>query len=120
MAEPRDGRFAAAIAEALAPLALEEALDRLLLAGVPAAPAIEHGALFSDPFLHENGFFDRHEHPDHGTVTGVRRYAAWSRTPGGFVRRAPLLGEHSVEVLREFGFDEERIAALMANGVTKI
>jgi crotonobetainyl-CoA:carnitine CoA-transferase CaiB-like acyl-CoA transferase len=37
--------------------------------------------------------------------------------PNGYPRRSPLVGEHSVEVLRECGFAEERVAALLADGV---
>ena len=114
LAEPRDGRLARAIAAAVAGLTSEDLLDRLLVRGVPAAPVISYEAMFSSPFLHENGFFDTYEHPEYGTVLGVRRYAGWSRTPSGFARRAPHVGEHSVAVLREFGFDETRIARLLA------
>ncbi len=119
MSEPRDGRLAAAIADAVAGLATDDVLDRLLTRGVPAAPVVTHDGIFTSSFMHENGFFDTYEHPEYGTVLGVRRYADWSRTPGGFTLRAPLLGEHSVEVLREYGFDEERIAALLDAGVVK-
>ena len=35
-----------------------------------------------------------------------------SDTPGAIRRPAPLLGEHTAEVLREAGFSDEEIAAL--------
>ena len=40
-----------------------------------------------------------------------------SETPGGIRHRAPLLGEHTDEVLREIGYDDEAIAALRDAGV---
>jgi crotonobetainyl-CoA:carnitine CoA-transferase CaiB-like acyl-CoA transferase len=41
-------------------------------------------------------------------------------TPGSFHRAAPALGEHSAEVLKDLGYSEGAIAALMARGVVKI
>jgi crotonobetainyl-CoA:carnitine CoA-transferase CaiB-like acyl-CoA transferase len=40
-----------------------------------------------------------------------------SETPGGFTGGGPALGQHTDEVLREIGYDAERIAALRARGV---
>ena len=40
-----------------------------------------------------------------------------SATPGGIWRRAPVLGEHSDEVLGELGYDADAVAALRAAGV---
>ncbi len=117
MVEPVAGPLAEAIAEALAALTVKEATDRLLSRGVPAAPALAYERFFGDPFMRENGFFEEYQHPQFGTLTGPARYAGWSRTPRRFGPAAPLLGQHSVEVLREVGFDEKRIAELLASGI---
>ncbi|HET7738956.1 MAG TPA: hypothetical protein VFK32_10320, partial [Tepidiformaceae bacterium] len=65
----------------------------------------------------QNGFFEEYTHPQWGKVEGARRLGRWSRTPGAFKYPAPLIGQHSIEVLREFGFDEPRIEGLVAGGV---
>jgi crotonobetainyl-CoA:carnitine CoA-transferase CaiB-like acyl-CoA transferase len=117
--EARDGRLADTIAGAVAGLTRETIVDRLAAQGVPAAPVVTHAEVFTDPFLRENRFLDAYEHPEYGMVHGVRGYASFSRTPGGFTRRAPLLGEHSVEVLREAGFDDGRVARLLADGLVR-
>jgi crotonobetainyl-CoA:carnitine CoA-transferase CaiB-like acyl-CoA transferase len=46
-----------------------------------------------------------------------RAFADFSRGASGFARLDPDLGEHSVEVLREFGFDLARIRRLAEAGV---
>jgi crotonobetainyl-CoA:carnitine CoA-transferase CaiB-like acyl-CoA transferase len=49
-------------------------------------------------------------------VTGAMGYARFGRTPAHFSHPAPLLAEHSVEVLRDYGVTEDRIAALLETG----
>ena len=46
--------------------------------------------------------------------------ANWSKTQPALDKLAPRLGEHSAEVLREIGFDEVRMADMMANGVSAV
>ncbi len=119
MLEPRDGPLAALIEAAVSGMPRAEAVDRLLTAGVPAAPVTRIDESFSDPWLRANGFFEEYDHPQFGTVTGVRGFAGYDRTASGFVRQAPLLGEHSREVLSEVGIDQARIEKLIAAGVIK-
>jgi crotonobetainyl-CoA:carnitine CoA-transferase CaiB-like acyl-CoA transferase len=40
----------------------------------------------------------------------------FSETAGGIVRGAPVLGQHTREVLRENGYDEAEIEKLIAEG----
>jgi crotonobetainyl-CoA:carnitine CoA-transferase CaiB-like acyl-CoA transferase len=44
--------------------------------------------------------------------------ATYSRTPGEIRRLPPRLGEHSLEILREGGFDEAEIEGMLASGAT--
>ncbi|MGK2966491.1 MAG: CaiB/BaiF CoA transferase family protein, partial [Tepidiformaceae bacterium] len=117
LAESRDGALAGAIAEAALGLTREDAVDRLLTRGVPAAPALRIEEVMDGPFMRQNGFFEEYTHPQWGKVEGARRLGRWSRTPGAYRYPAPLIGEHSVELLREFGFEQERIDGLLAGGV---
>ncbi|KAA0239670.1 CoA transferase [bacterium] len=119
LAEPAGSRLAEDIAAALSGFTRDDALDRLCTRHVPAAPALRVEQIFSDPFLAANGFLDEYDHPQFGPIAGVRGYAEWSRTPGGFRGRAPLVGEHSIEILRELGIDEGRIESLVAAGVVR-
>lgn len=115
LAAPRDGPLATAIAEAFRPLARADALARLDAADVPAAPMRTGPETYADPFLAENHYLDTYEHPK-GMVTGAAGYARFVRTPAHFAHPAPLLAQHSVEVLRDYGVAEDRIAALLETG----
>jgi crotonobetainyl-CoA:carnitine CoA-transferase CaiB-like acyl-CoA transferase len=119
LAEPVDGVLGRAVAETLATMPRAEALDRLLTGGVPAAPATGADELFTDPWLAENRFLDEIADPQWGRVIAPRTFADWSRSRAGFARRAPLIGEHSAEVLAECGFAAGEIERLIADGVVR-
>jgi crotonobetainyl-CoA:carnitine CoA-transferase CaiB-like acyl-CoA transferase len=84
---------------------------------VLCAPLYTMEDLFTDPVLRERGFFIEVEHPLLGRFTMPGRPFLMSETPWTLRRRAPLLGEHTEEVLREIGYSAERIADLRRNGV---
>ena len=116
--EPGTGELGELIAAALAEMPRDEALDRLLTQGVPAAPALSAADMFTDPWLHANNFFQAFADQQFGEVKSVRAYADWSRSRGGFPHQgAPQCGEHSREILREFNIPDSRIDALAAAGV---
>ena len=116
LAEPRDGQLARRLETALAARSRGEVLDALLAAGVAAAPAIRGPDALDDPWLRENRFLEAWTHPRLGGVIGVRGYAEFSRTVGGFAHPTPDLGEHSAQLLAESGVPAERIAELLATG----
>jgi crotonobetainyl-CoA:carnitine CoA-transferase CaiB-like acyl-CoA transferase len=47
----------------------------------------------------------------------VRALSDWEGWEGGYPRSAPRCGEHTSEVLAEFGYDESRVGELLAAGV---
>ncbi len=88
-----------------------EWLDRLR-GRVPCAPVRTVPQALADPWLRENGNIVEFPHPEFGTV---RTLASPVRVSGAApeVRRAPLLGENTVEVLRDIaGLDAEAIEEL--------
>ncbi|MEI8264469.1 MAG: CoA transferase [Betaproteobacteria bacterium] len=84
---------------------------RLDEADIPNAPAAKLADLPSDPYLVETGFFHRYVHPQAGPMVTPSIPVRYTATPGQVRRPPPCLGEHTEEVLREFGFDESAIAA---------
>lgn len=116
--EPARGALGELVEAAIAELSRAEALDRLLLRAIPAAPVLWLSEFFQDPWVAENSYFDTHEHPQFGPTTGPRAYADFGGR-GGFERGAPLVGEHSIEVLGEFGFEPGQIERLIAEGTVR-
>ncbi|HEY4636905.1 MAG TPA: CoA transferase, partial [Burkholderiales bacterium] len=44
----------------------------------------------------------------------------WSETPPAYRRHAPRLGEHTREVLREAGYDDAQIDAMVKSGAARL
>ncbi len=94
-------------------------LEVLRKADVPSGPLHTLESLYADEHLNAVGFFERREHPAVGTVVNLRPPSRWSRTPPETARLAPMLGEHSGEVLREAGYTQAQIQAMAASGATQ-
>jgi crotonobetainyl-CoA:carnitine CoA-transferase CaiB-like acyl-CoA transferase len=84
---------------------------------IAATPLHTIDSLLHDPHLEAIGFFGEEDHPSEGRLRSMAFPTEWSATQPARSRPVPRLGEHSAEVLREMGYDEERIAALIADGV---
>jgi crotonobetainyl-CoA:carnitine CoA-transferase CaiB-like acyl-CoA transferase len=77
-------------------------------------------SLLEDPHLADTGFFEWIEHPTEGRIRNLRVPNRLSGGIRGDYRPAPRLGQDSAAVLREAGYDEAEIAALAADGVTRL
>ena len=113
---PRSGDLADRLEAAFAGRARGATLDALLAAGVAAAPVLRGPEALEDEWLAENRFLEPWEHPRIGPLVSARAYFDFSRTPSGTKRTAPDLGEHSVEVLADWGIAPDRIEALLEAG----
>jgi crotonobetainyl-CoA:carnitine CoA-transferase CaiB-like acyl-CoA transferase len=109
-------RIDAAIDAWAGPLELDKAVEILVAAGIPAAPASDPRTTSSHPQLAARGYYQEVTHPVVGThpvttlpwrSTGVER---WIETP------APTVGQHNVEVLRDWiGVTDDELARLEAD-----
>lgn len=94
-----------------------EVMRRLGEAGVPCSAIFDTKDLYRDPHLLERGFIKTVEHPERGEapLLGFAPRLSASEVP---MKRAPMLGEHSDEVLREdLGIDDAALSELRAKGV---
>jgi crotonobetainyl-CoA:carnitine CoA-transferase CaiB-like acyl-CoA transferase len=88
-------------------------------ADVPVMPMHDLETLLGDPHIVATSVFPVIDHPTEGRIRSTRVSAKWSETSAEPQRLAPRLGEHSEKVLREAGFSNDEIAAMVRDGVTR-
>jgi len=75
--------------------------------------------IVTDPHLAAIGYFRHVEHPTEGKIKSMAVPSEWSESPPEYRRHAPRLGEHTREVLREAGYGDAKIDALVASGAAR-
>ncbi len=107
----------AAMNGVLAQKSRAEWLTLLDAAGVPAGPVNSLGEALTHPQTLARGMVVDLEHPQAGPTKALGCPIHLSATPPRIDRPAPLLGEHTRELLRECGYADDEIDALAADGV---
>jgi crotonobetainyl-CoA:carnitine CoA-transferase CaiB-like acyl-CoA transferase len=89
----------------------------LLIKGVPAVRAQNLDSLIKDDFCRDTDVFIFQEHPRFGSVQLLGVVPELSETPCTVRRTAPLLGQHTDEVLLEIGYTLTEIERFKADGL---
>ncbi|MEV0400304.1 CoA transferase [Actinoallomurus sp. NPDC050550] len=113
----RRDEITALVRERLAGRTTGEWLDLLGRHGIWAGPVYSYADVLADPQVRHNGSFVTYEHPTEGTVTTPGFPYRFSATPPRVRRGAPVVGEHTREVLAEAGHTGEQVARLLAEHI---
>ena len=112
--------FKARVEAMLATATTAEWVARLEAATIAAGPVYEFDEVFDDPQVRHLGLVAQIEQPGAGQVRFLGFPARASGTPPRIDRPAPLLGQHTAEVLGELGLLREEIDRLAAAGVIEL
>ena len=105
------------VAEVMRMRSTDEWLDLLRAAGVPCSPINTLDQALEHPQVQSRALIVETEHPVLGPTKNVGYPVKFNHAPRDASRHAPLLGEHTKEVLKEMGLSNERIDALFEKGV---
>ena len=120
--EPNDRKAREAeLAELLEGILAEHTTDywmeQLESAGVVAGPIYDMAQVYADEQVLAREMLVELEDDELGTLKNIGVPVKLSATPGSIRHRGPGLGEHGREVLREHGYTDAEVEALVAAGV---
>ncbi|OZI54064.1 CaiB/BaiF CoA transferase family protein [Bordetella genomosp. 4] len=93
-------------------------LEILEAADVPAMPLHTLDSVLKDPHLTETGLFQAIDHPTEGKIINLRNPIRFSSYEPSLKWPAPLIGQHSVELLRSVGVSDRDIETMLESGAT--
>jgi crotonobetainyl-CoA:carnitine CoA-transferase CaiB-like acyl-CoA transferase len=108
--------LAGALSEYLRQRTTAEWIPALEAAGLPVGPVLDVGEMLAHPQTAARDMVVETEHAVAGRTRSLGLPVKFSATPGKVSSGAPVLGQHTREVLREAGYRDEEIEALAAQG----
>jgi crotonobetainyl-CoA:carnitine CoA-transferase CaiB-like acyl-CoA transferase len=95
----------------------DEWVGLLAAEDVPSAPVYDLSEVERDPQVRHLETFYAMTHPEQGLQIGIHRPVRIDGGRGPTAAPAPTLGEHTEEVLREYGYGKEDVARLREAGI---
>ena len=95
----------------------EALIAAMLEADIWCGEVKTHLGAAADPQVEHLGLITSYEHPRAGTVKIVGPAVHMSATPASIDRPAPLVGQHTREVLRGIGLNDDEISRLVSSSV---
>jgi formyl-CoA transferase len=86
-------------------------------ADIPAAPLNTPEGLVEDAHMQAVDFFRLADHPSEGRIRVMAIPQTWSESRPEIRHHAPRIGEHTAELLAEYGFKEREVEGLIASGI---
>ena len=96
---------------------LDQAVDELAAAGVPAIACRNHAELRFHPQFMARGFYELVAHPEVGTHYMPAQPYRMRGIESWITNATPMLGQHNHEILTELGLSASEIASLEQSGV---
>jgi crotonobetainyl-CoA:carnitine CoA-transferase CaiB-like acyl-CoA transferase len=88
-----------------------------ILADIPHAPATTLKEAINDPQAEANNFYVEYEHPSRGKIKMLANPINMSKNPATVRMAAPEFGQHTEEVLLEYGYTWNDIIQFKEKGV---
>jgi crotonobetainyl-CoA:carnitine CoA-transferase CaiB-like acyl-CoA transferase len=115
-----EGPLLALVEPAIRKMSSADLEAALMEAGVPCARVNNFQEVFEHPQIVARGVVEEIEHPRLGAMKVTRNPVLLDHDGPDIARPAPMLGEHSEEILRELGYDQAAIGRFVSAGVTKL
>lgn len=91
-------------------------LERLEQAGIPGGPVNTYDQTLSDAHVRDRGMVRQAEHPKLGVIEQLGYPAKWSTHEFPIERTAPVLGQHTDEILASLDFSADQITSMHGSG----